>query len=389
MGATAAIVICAYNDEEYIDAIVRAAVEQEYDGKEVIVVDDCSTDGTRRILEGISGVKLLRNESNLGLAASLTRGFAATDAPIVFSLHSDCLLRDRLWMKKMVEPFSDPSIGAVVSRRVYPPRSTLALGSRLFDTVCPQQLNLPDRTLTELDFFRDKADAYRREIIEKLGGWDRAFFTAGEDTDLSLKMRAAGYRIVLHPEAEVEYVFSSRQRSAWGGLRKALLYGRTAALLYRRHRYDGLQTRTYLWVLLSILTLLLPVTPALAASALLFATSFNRSFVFHRIRRSLPLGLFFLPFILLTPALAILAKSPVLTAAARSLPLAALHFIGLISLKNAARARRSGESLWLLPVCFAYAAAWHLVSGIGYAVGYAATAIDRSPESVSSSKLRT
>ena len=100
MSATVAIVICAYNDAEYIGRVVCGAVQQDLPGREIIVVDDCSTDGTGQVLEDIPDIKVIRNEKNMGLAATLTRGVAATDASIVISLHSDCLLRDSGWLAR-------------------------------------------------------------------------------------------------------------------------------------------------------------------------------------------------------------------------------------------------------------------------------------------------
>ena len=359
-----------YNDVEYIEEVVRAAVEQNFPGREIIVVDDCSTDGTIQVLEGIPGIKLIRNEQNMGLAATLTRGVASTDAPFVISLHSDCLLRDPSWLTKMVMLFEEPNVGAVVSRRIYSQRSSLPLGARLFDAVCPQQLNPKCSDSLEIDFFRGKADAYRREVIEWLGGWDCAFFTAGEDTDLSIKMRAAGYRILLHPDAAIEYIFSSRQKTIAGGFKKALLYGKTAALLYRRHRYDGLQTRSYLWCLLGLLGFLLPVSIGLALSAVLLATSFNRRFTFHRLRRQLPLGLLYAGFLLLFAAAAFAVRLPFLPLLAYAVPAGSVFFTGFVSFRNSLRARRDGERFLLLPLLFCYSFFWHLVSGAGYVEGF-------------------
>ena len=372
MTPAASIVICAYNDAEYIERTVRAALAQRLPEKEIIVVDDHSTDQTGALLEQIPGIRLLHNERNVGLGASLTRGFRVASAPIVFSLHSDCLLVDPEWTSKMLQPFGDPSIGAVVSRRVYPPRASLPLGARLFDVVCPQHLNPPTGAPAEIDFFRGKADAYRRNVIEELGAWDPAFFTAGEDTDLSIKMRAAGHKIVLHPEAAVEYIFSSRQKTVSGGLKKALLYGRTAALLYKRHRYDGLQTRSYLWCLLGITLLALPALARLALSLLLIATAFNRTFVVHRLRRRIPLAAFHLLFLFPLCGYALYAGRPLMQLAGLAVPLSSLAFPAIISVRNALRALNDGERAALMPLASVYAFVWHLLSGAGYLLGYAA-----------------
>ena len=77
----ASVVIPVYNEINYIDEIIRRTVASPVE-KEIIVVDDCSTDGTRARLEEIArqshehGVRVLFHERNRGKGAALRTGFA-------------------------------------------------------------------------------------------------------------------------------------------------------------------------------------------------------------------------------------------------------------------------------------------------------------------------
>ena len=69
---TFCVLVCAHNEAEHIEAVVRAALEQA--PCQVVVVDDGSTDQTAAIA-GQAGAYVLRNPENLGKGASLRRGF--------------------------------------------------------------------------------------------------------------------------------------------------------------------------------------------------------------------------------------------------------------------------------------------------------------------------
>jgi glycosyltransferase involved in cell wall biosynthesis len=71
------IVLPVYNGERYLMESIRSCLDQAYHRIELIVVDDCSTDSTPAILDGLDDdrVRRLRNETNLGLARTLNVGF--------------------------------------------------------------------------------------------------------------------------------------------------------------------------------------------------------------------------------------------------------------------------------------------------------------------------
>jgi teichuronic acid biosynthesis glycosyltransferase TuaG len=98
------IVMPAYNCESTVDAAIGSVQLQTFDGWELIIVDDCSTDGTWRSLQHFSAVdpriKIHRHARNLGVAAARNTALSACRARYIAFLDSDdCWLADKLQMQ--------------------------------------------------------------------------------------------------------------------------------------------------------------------------------------------------------------------------------------------------------------------------------------------------
>jgi len=368
MAKLVSLIIPAHNEEETIAEVLRAVVAQTYEPKEIIVVNDHSTDRTSEIVSRFPGVREIVNERNLGLARSMNVGLRAARGDILMVLHADCVPIGTDWMEKMVQPFADETVGAVVSQRVMEDRSKLSLAEKLFDSIAPQQFINETGRLTETAFFRDKCDAYRGSVVRELGFFDEeAFFVAGEDTDLSMKMRKAGYRIMLSGDAKIRSMFSSHQRSLKSVLlKKSLQYGSAAAQLYKRHGYDGLRTRAFLATLIAFLVFpLLFVSHALSTViyGLLFLGTMT-CWIEVRGRKlpiAAPMPVLFVLFVLLGMPHWWAASLSVLT-------VLGLHLLHMV-LKSVRHVIRMGEPWKLVPAVFAFALCWRLLSGVGFLIG--------------------
>ena len=89
--ADVAIVMAAHNEEKFIERALRSCLSQSADpfSYQIVVVDDGSTDATRRIAETFVEIQLLANEVQLGLPASLNRGLKAAHARFVVRVDAD------------------------------------------------------------------------------------------------------------------------------------------------------------------------------------------------------------------------------------------------------------------------------------------------------------
>jgi GT2 family glycosyltransferase len=360
------VVVCAYNDEATIARVLDALSRLTYNPLEVLVINDASTDRTSQIAKSFN-VALVENPDNMGLGYNQNLGLSLAKGEYMALIQSDCEVLQDDWLEKMVELMAD-DVGVVVSQREIQNFAELPTGARLFNAVAPQDLENKSGGPLNQNFCRGKADLYRVSLLRELGGWNREFFTAGEDTDLSVRLRKTGQRIVLHPSAKVRYLFSNRQATVGGALRKAFLYGAAAYPLYRLHRYDGIQSRTYAHLLMAAIAFFLPFPFNGIGGVLLLANSFT-----CRIDSAWrPTSLGVLALIACVPI--VMLNSPhglrgVMQAIPGGILLAGIAYTGYLAAKNTLRNYRKGEKIHRLPATFLFSFIWRLASGAGYLAG--------------------
>lgn len=85
-------VVTSFNYEKYILKTIESIKSQTYKNIEIIVVDDCSSDNSREILEQVDGIKLIKNEQNLGQLASMLKGLELAQGQFISFIDSDDVL---------------------------------------------------------------------------------------------------------------------------------------------------------------------------------------------------------------------------------------------------------------------------------------------------------
>lgn len=169
---TVSIVLPTYNGEKYIKYSIESILNQSFRDWELIVVDDCSTDNTKSIVEKYSAIdsriRLLHNEVNKKLPASLNIGFREAKGEY-FTWTSDDNIYQQDAISEMVSVLDNNcSIPMVVSNMVNIDEDGNEFGEkRVFD----------------MDTFviSNSVGAcflYRRSVMEKVGNYDEQFFLA-------------------------------------------------------------------------------------------------------------------------------------------------------------------------------------------------------------------
>jgi len=115
------VVVPLFNEGESIRATIKSLLDQDYPAEKlnVIVVDDCSTDGSYllacREAQGIGRVRVLRNERNLGKRRSINRAVRMSDSEIIVSVDSDVIVA-KTAIRLLMRNFTSPDMAAVGGR---------------------------------------------------------------------------------------------------------------------------------------------------------------------------------------------------------------------------------------------------------------------------------
>jgi poly-beta-1,6 N-acetyl-D-glucosamine synthase len=218
------IIVPAYNESRVIERALSSLVELDYPEFEVVVVDDGSTDDTLEIAAAWEGKRAgaefrVVTKRNGGKASALNTGIAASKHPIVFCMDADSYL-DRQTIRRAVDHFSDPSVGAVAGNVKVENRNSLITRLQALEYI--EGLNMPRRAqgfVAAVNIVPGPVGMFRREALEELGGYDTDTFA--EDADLTLKMIAAGWRVVYEDaaiawsEAPERWIDLAQQRYRW------------------------------------------------------------------------------------------------------------------------------------------------------------------------------
>ena len=104
---TFSIIIPAYNIEDYIEATLQSVINQSFKDFEIIIIDDCSTDSTKAIIEKIqtnnsnTSIKIISNKTNLKQGASRNKGILVSNGKYLLFLDSDDAFFDNDVLSKL------------------------------------------------------------------------------------------------------------------------------------------------------------------------------------------------------------------------------------------------------------------------------------------------
>lgn len=213
------VLIPAYNEAGSIADTIRSIHAQTVPPVEVIVVDDCSTDGTGDIARGL-GATVLRPPANRGCKSSaLNYGLPFVSSEFVLGIDADTTLAPDA-IEKLLPAMDDPTVAAASGFVLPRYRRTLWEKGRYIEYLYAFGFYKPVQ-----DFYRRPLIAsgcfaiYRAAELEELGGWPGR--TVGEDMDLTWMLYQRGRHVRFVPEAVCypiephNFHFLSKQLTRW------------------------------------------------------------------------------------------------------------------------------------------------------------------------------
>jgi glycosyltransferase involved in cell wall biosynthesis len=270
------VIVPAFNEAANIEATVWSLLTSDYPWLEVIVVDDGSTDGTgERVARlDLTGVTVLWQE-NAGKPAALNNGIRHALGEIIVLVDGDTVFAPDA-IAELIQPLAERGVGAVSGNAKVANRGGLLGRWQHLEYVIGFNL---DRRMFDLGRCMPTVPgaigAFRRAALHKVGGVSAQ--TLAEDTDLTMAVSRAGWRVAYQPDAvawteapgTVRQLWRQRYRWCYGTMqamwkhRRSLVQRGAAGRLGRR----GLG---YLLLFQVLLPLTAPMVDVYALYGLIF-----------------------------------------------------------------------------------------------------------------------
>lgn len=255
------VIIPAHNEEQRLPAQLDALTAQEWDGTwELLVVDNCSTDGTAAVVEDYAArdprVRLVRADGqpgrnyarNVGIAASRGRGIALTDADDIVGPRWVAAMGDALREHRLVT-------GPLELDELNPAELAGSRGRR-------HEWKSP----TFWDVFpaaHGNNFGIQREWYERVGRFDEDPRLLGsEDLEISMRAYLAGITLYFATDAVVHYRYRTEPEVLWQQARR---YGRSRPMVVRLAIQRGLRRpprfagwRSWVWLIVHLPDLVRP-----------------------------------------------------------------------------------------------------------------------------------
>lgn len=237
------VVVVNWNRRELLRACLESLAQQAGADFETVLVDNGSTDGSVEMAEAEFAsraplrLRIVRNPENRGFCAANNQGFAAARGRLIALLNNDAEAAPG-WLAALREAVSaSPDTGMAASKIVvwedpsridkaghliYPDGQNRGRGSGEIDR---GQYDRAEETL-----WPDGCAAmYKRAMLDEIGGFDEDFFAYGDDAELGLRARIAGWRCLYTPRAVARHHHSATLGR--GSMRRLVLIERNRVLL--------------------------------------------------------------------------------------------------------------------------------------------------------------
>jgi GT2 family glycosyltransferase len=207
------VIVVNWNGRSLLEACLSALCRQTYGNREIIFVDNGSTDDSIRLVRNkFSSVAVVELTENKGFTGGNLEALRIAQGSFIALVNND-VRADDSWLENILQPMlNDPEVGTCASKMLFE------------ETKKTKKINSAGGALTTACVGFDRgfgtegaryatservfgapgaAVVYRRKMLDEIGFLDEDFFLYNEDTDLSFRAQLAGWKCVYVPTAIV------------------------------------------------------------------------------------------------------------------------------------------------------------------------------------------
>lgn len=199
LAQTLTVIVPAYNEQASIGDTIRSLQAQTVAVKTVIVVDDCSTDGTGAVARSL-GATVVRPPSNTGSkAAAQNFALSGIDSAFTMAIDADTTLAPDA-VERLLAAFHDSQVAAACGFVEPRYRHSVWERGRYIEYLLAFTFYKPIQDFYGKPLISSGCfSAYRTDLLKACGGWSSQ--TMAEDVDLTWRFYFAGYKVRFVPEA--------------------------------------------------------------------------------------------------------------------------------------------------------------------------------------------
>ena len=246
------VIIPTYQRPDCIRTCLERLLAQVPAPSQIIVVDASTDTRTRDVVVQFSGVTYLLHPPGRGnLPHSRNAGVLLADGDIIAFLDDDAYAHEG-WARELSRSYQDPTVGAVAGRALNHQPGEETRGIDRIGRLLPGgaiEGNFaadPGRTI-DVDHMIGCNMSFRRETLARLGGFRDDHppgpFSLCEDTEICVRAKRLGYRLVFNPLAVVTHLGAPQPASTRFGVKYSYYHARNLSIMYIRNH--GAAGRTW------------------------------------------------------------------------------------------------------------------------------------------------
>jgi len=195
------IYVPCYNAAAHIDRCIKSLLAQTFPVKEILVINDGSTDDSMDRVRKYPQVRIIEHEGNKGLGVARNTALKNITTEFVANIDSDCVAEPD-WLERLMDNMLEGKIAGVGSMLIESNRETVPDYWR----VIHMKQHWGALPIRNPQWLYGHSAVFRRSALMAVGGYLDKYRTNYEDLDISRRLRAAGFDLVYEPKAKVYHL---------------------------------------------------------------------------------------------------------------------------------------------------------------------------------------
>jgi len=210
--AKVTVIVVNWNGRNFLEDCLRCLSLQTYPDREIILVDNNSTDSSVAFVrEKFADVQIIELKNNCGFTGGNLAGLNAAHGEFIALVNNDTRAEDR-WLENLVRPMvEDEKVGICASKLIIDGTSKIDSAG---DGITSAGVGFKRGLWKEKSHYAEQepvfgacaaAALYRRKMLQEIEFFDDSFFLNDEDTDLNFRAQLFGWRCVYVPTAVIHH----------------------------------------------------------------------------------------------------------------------------------------------------------------------------------------